>query len=504
MQKSRFLNRIHTVTLQTKLIFSFIATTIIILIVNLFMYQNINQLVNQLDAIYLSNVQLNELGEALNDVQDSMTLYLNTKTSDAMESYYRAEQDYSMLIQNLNEKVTDDNLQMMERMIRNMSDNYLEITNQTVEAKRGRNIEKYKTRYEKATELYEYIGTYVYSLNNEQFRENSSSYKMLSLSLQYLEFISIFILVSVAACNIVLITILTKSITNPLSILSKAANQVASGNLEAELVEVYSMDEIGIVSSAFNKMLVSIREYIERIKESMEKERTMKERELMMGTHLKDAQLKYLQAQINPHFLFNTLNAGAQLAMMEGADRTYEYVQNVAQFFRYNVKKNNETVSLRDEIELVDNYIYILNVRFSGDIHFEKHIDESLTNIQVPSMLLQPIVENSINYGIRDIEWQGLIQLSVYEQEETVCISIKDNGIGMTQNKIDKVMSSELRESDVSAESNGVGLSNVISRLRLFFDSKDVFDIISEGENKGTEVIIYLPNTAMGRKYEDV
>ena len=87
MQKSRFLNRIHTVTLQTKLIFSFIATTIIILIVNLFMYQNINQLVNQLDAIYLSNVQLNELGEALNDVQDSMTLYLNTKTSDAMESY---------------------------------------------------------------------------------------------------------------------------------------------------------------------------------------------------------------------------------------------------------------------------------------------------------------------------------------------------------------------------------------------------------------------------------
>ena len=220
----------------------------------------------------------------------------------------------------------------------------------------------------------------------------------------------------------------------------------------------------------------------------------------MMGTHLKDAQLKYLQAQINPHFLFNTLNAGAQLAMMEGADRTYEYVQNVAQFFRYNVKKNNETVSLRDEIELVDNYIYILNVRFSGDIHFEKHIDESLTNIQVPSMLLQPIVENSINYGIQDIEWQGLIQLSVYEQEETVCISIKDNGIGMTQNKIDKVMSSELRESDVSAESNGVGLSNVISRLRLFFDSKDVFDIISEGENKGTEVIIYLPNTAIDRK----
>ena len=234
----------------------------------------------------------------------------------------------------------------------------------------------------------------------------------------------------------------------------------------------------------------------------MEKEREMKEKELMMETHLKDAQLKYLQAQINPHFLFNTLNAGAQLAMMEDADRTYEYVQNVAQFFRYNVKKNNESVSLRDEIELVDNYIYILNVRFSGEIHFEKKIDESLTNIQVPSMLLQPIVENSVNYGIRNIDWQGLIQLSVYRQDDVVCISIKDNGVGIAQEKIDKILSNELRTGDVGTDSNGVGLDNVIRRLKLFFGNEDVFDIISEGENMGTEVLICLPYTE--ERYDDV
>ena len=101
----------------------------------------------------------------------------------------------------------------------------------------------------------------------------------------------------------------------------------------------------------------------------------------------------------------NTLNAGAQLAMMEGADRTYRYVQKVADFFRYNVKKNNDTVTLREEISLVDTYIYILNVRFSGDIHFRKEVDESLLDVQVPSMILQPIVENSVNYGIRNIDW---------------------------------------------------------------------------------------------------
>lgn len=92
----------------------------------------------------------------------------------------------------------------------------------------------------------------------------------------------------------------------------------------------------------------------------------MKEKELLMETHLKDAQLKYLQAQINPHFLFNSLNAGAQLAMMESADRTYDYIQNMAAFFRYNIKKDHDEVTLEEEIRLVDNYIYILNVRFSG------------------------------------------------------------------------------------------------------------------------------------------
>ena len=234
----------------------------------------------------------------------------------------------------------------------------------------------------------------------------------------------------------------------------------------------------------------------------METENAMKEKELMMETHLKDAQIKYLQAQINPHFLFNTLNAGAQLAMMEGADRTYRYVQKVADFFRYNVKKNNDTVTLGEEIALVDTYIYILNVRFSGDIHFRKEVDESLLDIQVPSMILQPIVENSVNYGIRNIDWEGEILLSVYRVHDTVCISVKDNGIGISGEKIDKIMKSQLRAADLSRDSNGIGLDNVIGRLRLFLNDTDVISILSEGENRGTEVLIYIP--VREGEYEDV
>ena len=105
-------------------------------------------------------------------------------------------------------------------------------------------------------------------------------------------------------------------------------------------------DEVGVVTRSFNQMLESIRENIDQLKESMERQAQMKERELMMEAHLKEAQLKFLQAQINPHFLFNSLNAGAQLAMMGDADKTGIFLEKMADFFRYNVRKMEEDAML--------------------------------------------------------------------------------------------------------------------------------------------------------------
>ena len=189
--------------------------------------------------------------------------------------------------------------------------------------------------------------------------------------------------------------------------------------------------------------------------------------------------------------LFNSLNAGAQRAVLEGADKTYMYVQNVADFFRYSIKSKEET-TLEDELVQVEHYIYILNVRFSGDIHFKMDVDDSCRSITMPGMILQPIVENSVNYGIRDIDWEGRIELSAIREEEYVCISIRDNGIGMSQEKIDQIVSGQFKEEEPSKKSNGVGLYNVIQRLRMFYNKEDVIEITSIGRNMGTEVAIKL------------
>ena len=482
-------------SIQTKLMGAFLLATVLIMIMNIFMYINTNRMLASLDQVYAENINLNEISDMLDNIDTSLTGYLSTRSSAYMEDYYRYVQDYTNLIEGLYDGITQNKLLLMERDIKNMSENYIELTNYALDGKRGGNIEKYKVRYQEAGNIYKYLKSMISDLNDERFRRNAEIYTVQSSNVRLLELISIISIFIIGIMNVEVMIILTNSITKPITRLSEAALVVSEGNLDIDMVPIESEDEIGVVTKAFNQMLVSIRQYIERLRENMEMERQHKEKELMMESHLKDARLKYLQAQINPHFLFNTLNAGAQLAMMEGADKTYTYVQRVADFFRYNIKKDQDEVTLAEEIKVVDTYIYILNVRFAGDIHYEKEIDESLLNVKLPGMTLQPIVENSVNYGIRNIDWEGHIKLRVYRQDDTVCISIKDNGVGISEDVIAKILSGKFHADEGLSDSNGVGLDNVINRLKLYLGEDDVIDMISEGENKGTETIIYVQNT---------
>lgn len=480
-------------TLQQKLSLFFVMTAMAILAVNLYMYAVLNAMAERVEEVYVSNVSLNELAQALDYVQDSMESYLNTKSSEAMEAYYRSDQQYRQLQEGLNDRAADNEILLTEKNIRSLSETYLELAASVIQAKRGRNVERYGALYEDARLLYEEIHTFIYSLNNEQFKDNSRNYQALMNSLRNMELTSVIILLLVQLVNVSLIIVSTRAITKPLQHLAAVADEVAGGNFEVEQIPVQSMDEVGIVTGAFNQMVGNIREYICRLQQTMERENQLMERELMMQSHLKDAQLKYLQAQINPHFLFNTLNAGAQLAMMEDARRTGEFLENMAAFFRYNVRRNDQDATLAEEIRLVDNYIYILNVRFSGEILFSREVDEGVLKVRVPSMILQPLVENAVNYGIRNIEREGRIELSVYRQDGNICISVWDNGAGMEPERIRQVLAGEVKETEPGSSSNGVGMHNVMERLRLYFHDRAKLEIFSEGKDRGTEVLITIP-----------
>ena len=486
--------KIRNASLQVKMTGVALIANLLVFLINVILLVGINNMSTKIDTVYQANLQLNELSVSLTKVQDSMTEYLNTKTSDSLENYYRDAQDYTMMIETLNTGVSQSALGRMENSIKNMSEQYLQEVEQTIEAKRGRNVEKYRLRYEEATKLYGYINTFIYSLNNEQFKENSENYREMVNAFKLFESVGNLIMVVVILITVTLITRLTAELIRPLKELTGMADEVSKGNFDIEPLPVESTDEIGVVTKTFNEMVISIQQYIEKIRESAEVEQKLREKELMMETHLKDAQLKYLQAQINPHFLFNTLNAGAQLAMMEGADKTYEYVQIMAEFFRYNVKKGSSNVTIGEELELVDNYIYILNVRFSGDIKYEKDIQSSLLDVEMPSMILQPIIENCVNHGIHEMMGEGRIKMRVYQIDNTACISIEDNGVGMDEETVKGLLEGRnIRQEKKS--SNGIGMDNVIARLKLFAGTDDVADVMSiesDGPGKGSRFTIYL------------
>lgn len=481
------------ISIRNKLLFIFLIPTIMLLSINAYINAEINTMIDDISGIYASNTMLNELQISLTQVHRYLETFLDTRDTEAIEGYLRNQQEFSNILERLNGRLLDDDSMITQKNIRSISEEYIRTANRAVEAKRGRNVVKYKEYYDDADRLFSYINSYIYSLNNRQLQRNSQNYEALFTSLKYSETANLTILCMTSALVTLLVFLLTRGITDPLRRLAEAAEQVANGSLVAEVSGPVANDEVGIVTAAFNQMVASLKDNMEQARQRIALESAMKEKQLLMEAHLKDTQLKYLQSQINPHFLFNTLNACAQLAMLEGADRTYTYVQNVADFYRYNVRKKDGVATLAEEIGLVDNYIYIINVRFSGEIHFIKEIEEGVTDVPMPAMILQPLVENSINHGLRDVEWEKKIWLSVYRENDRICVSVRDNGVGISPERTQSILNNDLNGDGLQEHTTGVGLRNVIGRLRLFYNRDDVMEITSTGSGMGTEVAVFMP-----------
>ena len=177
--------------------------------------------------------------------------------------------------------------------------------------------------------------------------------------------------------------------------------------------------------------------------------------------------------------------------MMGDADNTGIFLEKMADFFRYNVRKMEEDAMLWEEIGAVDNYIYILNVRFAGDITYIKEVDEGIDNIRIPSMILQPLVENAVQHGIHDCMETGWIRMEIHRNGEMLDVTVSDNGAGMTEEMIARAGRADQNEED--RFSTGIAVRNVIDRLQLYYKEENLFTIESDGPGKGTRVHIILP-----------
>ena len=234
----KFLSRMHRkfidLPLRTKLVLVFAFTMFMVAFVNIYMHVSINNFVGTIDKVYASNVSLNQLVGTLDDVQENMFRYLNTKSTAALNDYYVSEQSYSEQISSLNDRPTDNPLKLTEKNIRSISAEYLKLAASAVAAKRGRDVEQYRSIYSEASKLYGYLGTYINELNNARFKTNAESYNTLRASLGYMQTFSTVILLVAITGNMFVLMLLSSTITKPLTKLARQVEQVGKGDFDID------------------------------------------------------------------------------------------------------------------------------------------------------------------------------------------------------------------------------------------------------------------------------
>lgn len=484
--------------MRRKLIIYFLVTTVILGFTSVFSYYNARVTLTGLKSIIGDYVYLNDLNNNVNSLATEVEKYLTTKSSDALINYYTYYNELNEKSKNISRVALYDVDRLMLKDIGYMIDALLEESDKAVKAKRGRISSEYIAHFSRATEISEHIKYYINILLNNKLQKGSFKYTTITKNMSYLSYFNLFLIIISVIINISLAIIFTYRLTRPIVELSHTAERVSKGDYDIEPVKIESDDEIDILTKAFNKMIINIKNHIDEIRGQAEVEKKLKEQEmqnLKMRSLLKDAELKSLQSQINPHFLFNTLNAASQLSMMEGADKSSKFIENAAELFRYNLRKLDQPVTLEEEVNNVNNYMYILKTRFGDRISFATHIDKDVLDIKMPCAIIQPIVENAYIHGLEDLEGHGQITLNIIKGEKKLHIEVVDNGIGIDEKRVEEIMTDSKKEDLGRRHVTGIGMQNVIDRLRLFYgisNIRDVIDIQSK-VGCGTKVVLKIP-----------
>ncbi len=264
-------------------------------------------------------------------------------------------------------------------------------------------------------------------------------------------------------------TYIAKNVIYPIQRLVDSMAEVQNGWLHRVSMNVND-DEIGLLKNSYNAMLIEINQLIEEL---LQKEKT-----------LRLAELDALQEQMKPHFLYNTLDMIRYMALENRTDEVYNMLETLGNFYRRFLSKGSTDLSLGEEIEIVKSYLTLQRTRFEDIFTDEYEIEEGLSSIRVPHLILQPLVENSIYHGIRPKGEHGVIRVTVKRQEDFLFLSIYDNGIGMSAHQRELLFSGK--------DSRSFGFQGTIERIRYYYKTEDVFEIHST-EGEYCEIILKLP-----------
>lgn len=279
------------------------------------------------------------------------------------------------------------------------------------------------------------------------------------------------LLVLFTLITIVVCIYLSRSITKPISNLNETM-QKASSNLQI-VADQSDIEEINSLSYSFNQLIQKIDNLLKKIKEDAKLQR--------------QSEIKVLQAQINPHFLYNTLDALNWKALQHQDTEMTTLIRSLCDFYRISLSNGDEFIPIKDEIKHVECYLKIQSIRFKNQFTYDLEVEPHLLSMYCLKILLQPLIENAITHGLRPLDYPGEIHIRIFTQENNIIMAVEDNGVGMSEQ-----MLNEVKNGLSNQALHKYGLYNINQRIRLTYGETYGIHIQSQ-LNSGTKVTVTIP-----------
>lgn len=437
--------------------------------------------------------QLNSFYEHVNQTDAAAKSYLYNRASETKEYYDKEWKAAVQVLNKLKENTADEEMSWKYEKLEKMMETYDEFFHMMDERKTPGKMTVSET-YEFFTSIPDNIGRSYQQCSTMLAEEMKEADVQLQKKWQG-QLAWMVLATGILIIGTVVFSVAgTKSITRPLDKIVKNVENIKEGNYQFKNVKSKYI-EFQVLERAVKQMAQSVWQNILHMEENADLEKELLEKEnenLEMNRLLIQSELQVLQQQMNPHFLFNTLSLIAKMAYLEGAKKTNHLMEITADLLRYSLDKASGASDLYEEIECVKNYLEIQKQRFGERIFFDINIEESLPDIAVPGMIIQPLIENAVQHGVKDLTEQAYIGVCFTRSKGGILIQIEDNGCGMEDELILKLLNGK---ENISKEKmrKSIGVWNVCKRLEMFYGKKGLMRIESN-PGCGTIVSLLIPD----------
>jgi sensor histidine kinase YesM len=449
----------------------------------------------QFNSVYMNLNILDKYSVKIDKINGELNKYISENDRSYISLFYQGYDELLSEMNNSQLSFVKQEENMIFENIRNMLKSYGKEADEAINEYRKRNLGSSSSKLIQAQKIQVYMLDSINELTLLYISQSRIFQKALLTQIIILRLCIIILTISTILLFLFIAAYFSKAFVKPIDMMVKMADRISHGQYDTEPIKINFNNELKILSDTLFRMSYQIKNNIEEIKQKGEFEKLLQSKEmenLRINALLQETELKRLQAQVNPHFLFNTLTTLHHTAFLEGAEETCEIAQAISKILRYNLRKSNTIVQIKDEIENISYYLYIQEKRYKHRMNFRFEIDDNQMDLPIPNMTIQPIVENAFIHGIENSETGGEIVIAVYKQHEFVVVEVRDNGLGIDKEKLEKIRNLVEEPEENRAHTSSIGINNVVKRLQAFYNKKSQF-YIDASPNEGTVIKLYLP-----------